>query len=53
MSKNFKKLLLNIQGLSMNEQRDTLNEALLNWMDEGDTEQIDDVLVIGIRISNG
>ncbi len=51
MSKNFKKLLLKIQGLSMDEQRDTLNETLISWMEEGDSGQIDDVLVIGVKMT--
>lgn len=48
MSRNFKKLLLDIQHLSMEKQRERLNEELISWM--GDINQIDDVLVIGIRI---
>ncbi|MCF8346280.1 MAG: SpoIIE family protein phosphatase, partial [Bacteroidales bacterium] len=51
MSKNFKKLLLKIQDLSMDKQRDTLNDTLISWMEEGDAEQIDDVLVIGVKIT--
>jgi serine phosphatase RsbU (regulator of sigma subunit) len=49
MSKNFKKLLLDIQGLSMEQQRNKLNEELIAWM--GDVSQIDDILVIGIKIN--
>jgi len=48
MSKNFKKLLLDIQHLSMKAQREKLNDELVAWM--GDVSQIDDVLVIGIRV---
>jgi serine phosphatase RsbU (regulator of sigma subunit) len=48
MSKNFKKLLLDIQGLSMEKQRQKLDESLLEWMD--DVSQIDDILIIGIRL---
>ncbi len=48
MSRNFKKLLLDIQGLSMKEQHDKLNEEIVSWM--GDISQIDDILVIGINL---
>ncbi|MCF8224873.1 MAG: SpoIIE family protein phosphatase [Bacteroidales bacterium] len=48
MTKNFKKLLLDMQGLSMDQQKEMLNDSLISWM--GDISQIDDVLVIGIRI---
>ena len=44
---NFKKLLLSIQGKSMNEQKTILEETMAQW--KGDTEQVDDILVIGVR----
>jgi len=43
----FKKLLLEIQGLSMAEQKTKLNEFFNNW--KGALDQIDDVCVIGLR----
>lgn len=46
--KNFKKLILSIQEQSMEEQKDSLNEAFETW--RGDLEQIDDVCVIGVKI---
>lgn len=46
--KHFKQLLLNIQHLTMEKQCETLDNTFENW--KGDEEQIDDVLVIGIRI---
>jgi serine phosphatase RsbU (regulator of sigma subunit) len=49
MKKNFKELLLKIQPKPMDEQYLILNEAILSWMGE-DVEQIDDILVIGVRI---
>lgn len=48
MSRNFKKLLLDIQHLSLDKQRTALENTLLEWM--GNISQIDDVLVIGIRL---
>jgi serine phosphatase RsbU (regulator of sigma subunit) len=47
MSKNFKKLLLSIQDLSMEKQGEKLDDTLMNWM--GEISQIDDILVIGIK----
>ena len=48
MSSRFKELLLKIQSLSMDEQGVYLNQ----YIDEfrGSNEQIDDILVIGIRV---
>lgn len=46
--KNFKNLLLSIQGLSMEDQKKEINKVLKKWM--GNLEQLDDILVIGIRI---
>ena len=43
-----KELLLSIQNISMIEQEKILNEKLLGW--QGNFEQVDDILVIGIRI---
>lgn len=43
----FKKLLLNIQEKPMEEQREILNTRIEEWM--GDEEQIDDILIIGIK----
>ena len=48
MLKNFKTLLGEIYNKSMDEQKNLLNETLENWMAE--TSQIDDILVMGIRI---
>ena len=47
MVKNFKKLLLSIQDKKMNEQKTILEETMAEW--KGDTEQVDDILVIGVR----
>jgi serine phosphatase RsbU (regulator of sigma subunit) len=45
--KPFKKLLLSINHLEMNEQRKKLVQNFNNW--KGDFEQIDDVCIIGIK----
>ncbi len=45
-----RKLLLAISDLPMDEQKESLQNALKNWM--GETyEQVDDILVIGVRIT--
>jgi len=46
MNKKFKQLLCEIQKLSPQEQMFRLETELNNW--KGDTEQVDDVLVIGV-----
>lgn len=43
----FKKLLIQIQGMNMQEQRDILNTTIESWM--GEEEQIDDILIVGMR----
>ncbi|MBI5219977.1 MAG: tetratricopeptide repeat protein [Bacteroidia bacterium] len=48
LKKRFKELLLEIQHLGMNEQRDFLFNTFEQW--RGAHEQVDDVLVIGIRV---
>jgi serine phosphatase RsbU (regulator of sigma subunit)/Tfp pilus assembly protein PilF len=44
-----KELLLKISTLDMEEQREMLNTTIESW--KGNLEQIDDILLIGIRIS--
>lgn len=48
MMKNFKKILLETSNISINEQKNALNQKFTEW--KGDYRQIDDVLVIGIEI---
>jgi serine phosphatase RsbU (regulator of sigma subunit) len=48
MTKNMKDLLLSIQNISMIEQEKILNDKLTGW--QGEFEQVDDILVIGIKI---
>lgn len=47
MSRNFKRLLLDIQHLSMKKQQERLHQELISWM--GNISQIDDILVMGIK----
>lgn len=48
MTKNFKELLLKIQRDSMKTQKQFLGNSIESW--RGSREQVDDILVIGIRI---
>ncbi len=48
MSKKFKNLLLKIHQEPMREQKSILDNTITDWM--GDTSQIDDILVIGVRV---
>ncbi len=48
MKKKFKDIVMSIQNLSMNEQKDYLEKFHKDW--KGLMEQTDDVLIIGIRL---
>jgi serine phosphatase RsbU (regulator of sigma subunit) len=48
MIKNFKNILKDISDKSMSKQKSILEEKLSEWM--GDYHQIDDILVMGVRI---
>jgi len=49
MSKNFKKLILELQSLPLREQGAAMEKVLKDWM--GDISQIDDILVMGLRMN--
>ena len=46
--RGFKELLLEMQTLSMQTQKEVLMKKLADW--KGELEQVDDILVIGVRI---
>jgi len=48
MYKQLNQLLVNISNKPMDEQRELLNNRFTEW--KGDLEQVDDVLVIGIKV---
>lgn len=48
MTKNFREMLQKIQHLSMPEQKEYLQNAINDW--KGEYPQVDDILVIGVRI---
>ena len=47
-TKNFKSLLRSVASLNMKEQYKALEKYFYEW--KGNFEQLDDILVIGIRI---
>ena len=44
----FKELLLSIQDLGMDEQKEILHSTIEKW--RGNLEQVDDILIIGVRL---
>jgi serine phosphatase RsbU (regulator of sigma subunit) len=48
-SVRLKEILLSIQDKDLQTQKQVLEETMLQWM--GDSEQVDDILLIGVRIS--
>ena len=48
MSKNFKSLLLEIHDQTMPDQKEILDKTFTDWM--GENAQMDDILVIGVRV---
>ncbi len=46
--RNFRNLLLENQHLSLKEQKEILENTILDW--KGDCQQIDDILIIGLRL---
>jgi len=45
---NFRKLLLEVSKYAINEQKQVLDKALTDW--QGTHEQVDDVLLIGVKV---
>lgn len=50
MARKLKELLLEIHRKPMAEQKKILEKTFFDWINPGNAEQIDDVIVIGIRI---
>lgn len=48
MYKPFKEFILSIQNMKMHEQKEALAKVLNDW--KGNLEQVDDVLIIGIKV---
>ncbi len=49
MSRNFKKLILELQEIPLKDQGTEMERVLLEWM--GEISQIDDILVMGLRMN--
>lgn len=49
LNKRFHKLILEVQALPMSEQHNKIKQAITQWMEQGAQEQVDDMLVWGIR----
>jgi ligand-binding sensor domain-containing protein/serine phosphatase RsbU (regulator of sigma subunit) len=47
--KRFQETLLKIQGKSLDEQKQILEQTITNW--QGNYEQVDDILIIGMKYS--
>ena len=50
MFKNLKSLILDIQDVSMENQKAILNDTFFSWIKTGNTKQLDDVCLIGVKI---
>jgi serine phosphatase RsbU (regulator of sigma subunit)/outer membrane protein assembly factor BamB len=50
MSKNFKKLILELQSIPLKDQGAAMDKVLTGWM--GEISQIDDILVMGLRLND-
>jgi serine phosphatase RsbU (regulator of sigma subunit)/tetratricopeptide (TPR) repeat protein len=48
MAKKFKQLLLGMQNLSMDQQKEHLDKTIIDW--RGELDQVDDIMVIGLRV---
>lgn len=48
MYKRFRETLLKYSKLPMQEQKEVLNNTLMEWM--GEEEQVDDILVMGVKV---
>ncbi|MBN4051177.1 tetratricopeptide repeat protein [bacterium AH-315-M05] len=48
MSKRFRQLFIDVQTMNMDEQKEHLDKTIEEW--KGDREQVDDILVIGVRV---
>ncbi len=50
MIKRLKQLLVDLNAFDMKSQQQLLDKTLVDWIAQAETEQIDDVLVIGFKI---
>ncbi len=50
MIKRLKQICVDMHDVDIQNQKEYLNNTIIQWMKEGETEQIDDILVIGLKI---
>ena len=50
MTKTLKELFLRVNSMPFKEQKNEFKQAFHNW--KGDRKQIDDVLIIGIKLED-
>ena len=50
MTKRFRNLLLEIHQKPMEEQSEVLDQTIQDWMKEGNEKQVDDILVVGVKV---
>ncbi len=48
MAKKFKQLLVSMQQLSMEKQKDILDKNITDW--RGELDQVDDIMILGLRV---
>ena len=48
MYRQFRETLLSINDLSMEDQKEVLDKKINDW--KGSYEQVDDILIIGVRV---
>ena len=50
-SKRLKQLLIDIQDKTMEEQKAVLTSTLSHWISKSDSEQLDDICILGIKLA--
>jgi serine phosphatase RsbU (regulator of sigma subunit) len=50
MTRRMKELFVDIHNFPMDRQKEILDQKIIEWMEIGHEKQIDDILVIGVRI---
>ena len=51
MHKHIRELILSVQHLAMNEQKDVFNKSIEEWKNAFGEEQTDDILILGFKIT--
>ena len=51
MRKNLQELILSVQHLAMNEQKEIFNNSIEEWKNASGEEQTDDILILGFKIT--